>query len=73
MPKSQRSVQVRISIGGEARTLSIPAGSSAGDLLKSLGLLREEYILLKSGHVVYEFETLGEGDSIELIRAFSGG
>jgi sulfur carrier protein ThiS len=58
---------------GKARTLSVPARCCVGDLLQSMGLLREEYVVLKDGKVVYEFEPLVDGNSLRLIRAFSGG
>ncbi|MBU7004989.1 MAG: thiamine biosynthesis protein ThiS, partial [Theionarchaea archaeon] len=58
---------------GKPRSLSVPAGCRAGDLLRSMGLLREEYVVLKDEKVVYEFEKLVDGDNLRLIRAFSGG
>jgi sulfur carrier protein ThiS len=58
---------------GKPKTLSVPADWHAGDLLRSMRLLREEYIVLKGDKVVYEFEPLVDGDSLRLIRAFSGG
>ena len=58
---------------GLRKTLSVPVGWCAGDLLRSMGLLLEEFIILKDGKVVYEFDTLVDGDSLRLIRAFSGG
>ena len=58
---------------GEVKTISMPEGSSAGDLLEHMELLREEYVILVDGRVVYEFEPLARGNKVRLIRAFSGG
>ncbi len=43
------------------------------DLLKELGLSREEAVVLKNGRVVLEDEIAQDGDNIEVLRAVSGG
>jgi len=73
MPAAQRSIQARISLGDGTRTLAVPAGSSAGGLLRSLGLPGEEYTVPREDHAAYKLDKLGNGDRIELIRIFSGG
>ncbi len=43
------------------------------DLLKELGLSREEVVVLRNGRVVLEDEIVQDGDNIEVLRAVSGG
>jgi len=56
-----------------ARRISLRHGSQVGDLLRKMGLMREEFIVMAKGRVVAEFEPLKDGDQIRLIRVFSGG
>jgi len=43
------------------------------DLLKELGLSREEAVVLRNGRVVLEDEIAHDGDNIEVLRAVSSG
>jgi len=80
------SVQVRLfnsmhrysRVGLEHETLSVPAGSTVGDLVKEFGIpLKDIYVVFKNGRditpgclgvVINEYAALSDGDVI----AFSG-
>ena len=72
-----RSKRITVKVVAEprqrARRISLRHGSQVGDLLRKMGLLREEFIVMAKGRVVAEFEPLKDGDQIRLIRVFSGG
>jgi len=56
-----------------ARRIPLRHGSEVGDLLRKMGLLREEFIVMARGRVVTEFEPLKDKDQVRLIRVFAGG
>jgi len=66
-------VEVSRGTGGTREDISLINDQTVGGLLRELGLLREEYIVLSEGKVLTELDLLRDGDSVRLIRAFSGG
>jgi len=48
-------------------------GMCVGELLKKLGLLVEEYIVVVNGRVVTEDYVLRDGDEVKLYPVVSGG
>lgn len=58
---------------GRTQRVSLTDDRRVAGLLRELGLLREEYIVLREGRVLTELDILRDGDSVRLIRAFSGG
>ena len=74
MTKSTRMiVQVVADPAQPTRRISLKPGSDVGDLLRKMGLLREEFIVMARNRVVTEFEPLKDRDRVRLIRVFSGG
>lgn len=45
----------------------------AGELLKKLGLLKEEYIIVKNEQVITDEDIIVDGDEIILYAVVSGG
>ncbi len=48
-------------------------GITVGELLKKLGLLVEEYVVVKNNQVVTEDDIVRDGDEIVLYPVVSGG
>lgn len=70
---SRMPVEVTIKPGDRKRRLLLEPRSTINDLLENLELLREEYVALLNDQVVWEGETLEEGDRVTLIRTCPGG
>jgi sulfur carrier protein len=66
---------VKATINGEAREL--PSGITIAALLEQLGIVRSGIAVAKNERVVrrveYESSTIGEGDTVEIIKAVAGG
>jgi sulfur carrier protein len=66
---------VKATINGEAREL--PSGITIAVLLEQLGIVRSGIAVAKNERVVrrveYESSTIGEGDTVEIIKAVAGG
>ncbi len=73
MGKAKFTVQVATVPSRPMQSIALEEGSTVGDLLIKLKLLREEHIVLVDDQVVTEYERLHDGDRLHLIRAFSGG
>jgi sulfur carrier protein ThiS len=74
MSRSEKiTVWVEVKGGRAARRFRVGRGCQVGDLLRRMGLLGEEFIAVRRGMVVAEFEPLKENDRISLIKVFSGG
>ncbi len=59
---------------GEAKTVEIPAGTTAGELAQRLGIpLDEVKIIMRNGLQVEPDEKLADGDRIAYIPAVGGG
>jgi len=59
--------------GGIDRTLDLPEGSNGLDLLRTLGLSPDHWIISKGDNVMPDDEPLQEDDSLTLISVVSGG
>jgi len=67
-------VRVRMLPGGEEKTVELPEGARAGDLLRLLGLERESHVVMVDGSPVPEEDPLPEGArEIVVVRVLSGG
>jgi sulfur carrier protein ThiS len=64
---------VIVKVLGREDSISIPGVKKGTDILKSLGLNANSSILLKNGKPIPEDSGVEEGDSITVIRSFSGG
>ena len=71
----EKRITVKASLGSSApgTEVALAEGSRVADLLRQMGLLVEEHVVVMKGRVVSEFEILRDGDSLELLKAFSGG
>ncbi|HDP96228.1 MAG TPA: thiamine biosynthesis protein ThiS [Euryarchaeota archaeon] len=59
--------------GGIDRTLDLPEGSNGLDLLRSLGLNPNHWIISRGENVIPDDEQINEGDTLMLISVVSGG
>ena len=55
------------------RTLDLPEGSNGLDLLRTLGLSLDHWIISRGDNVMPDDEPLQEDDSLTLISVVSGG
>ena len=66
---------MQLTVNGEPREL--PAGSTAGDLVRAAGLGTGWVVVERNGEALLRSEVdavaLAEGDVIELVRAVAGG
>lgn len=65
-------VKVRV-LGGATRELEYREGLRVIDVLKAMGLLSNEYVVVRNGRVVAEDEVLEDGDELVLFPVVSGG
>jgi len=65
-------VKVKV-LGDGEHTVEYREGMKIVDVLKSLGLLVDEYVVSKNGRVVAEDEEVRDGDEIVLYPVVSGG
>jgi len=64
---------VKVNIGKEVKEASLEPGATVEDLLKSLGLYIDAYIVTMSSRPVPITRRLEEGDEFKLIKVASGG
>lgn len=67
------AVIVRMVDGSKEWVLEDASGKRIGEVLKSLGLNTEEYIVVRNGRVVTIDEEVSNGDEIILYPVVSGG
>jgi len=48
-------------------------GKTVEDMFEELGMNYEVFLVKRNNEIVHEYETLNEGDKIELIKVISGG
>lgn len=48
-------------------------GTKVEDMFEELGMNPEVFLVKRNNEIVHEYETLKEGDRIELIKVISGG
>ena len=66
-------VTVRV-VGGEAKDVEIVgAGRKVKDVIRDLGLLTEEYIVMRGSRVLTDEDEVCDGDELVLIPVVSGG
>lgn len=63
-------VKVRLLPGGEERTVE---AERVSDLIRSLGLDEESYVVLRDGRPLLSSDRLREGETIVVVRVLSGG
>lgn len=63
-------VKVRLLPGGEERTVE---AERVSDLIRSLGLDEESYVVLREGRPLLSSDRLREGETIVVVRVLSGG
>lgn len=66
------AVKVRI-LGDGEREVAYREGIRVIDVLRELGLLENEYVVVRRGKVVAEDEELADGDELVLYPVVSGG
>jgi len=67
-------VRVRLLPGGEEKTVELPEGARAGDLLRALGLEKESHVVMVNGVPVPEEDPIPPGaGEIVVVRVLSGG
>ena len=66
-------MKVTATYQGKKHSVKLKQGSSVKDLLEEMGINPETVLVGKNSEIVPDTEPLGEGDSIEIIRAISGG
>lgn len=54
-------------------SIEVKEGSSINDLLRKLRINRETIIVMRNGEICVEEEELKDGDTVEILRAISGG
>ncbi len=69
----REAMKVKVVVGREEREVEVERGARVADLLKALGINREEVIVKLGDAVVTEEEVLEDGSVVELIRVISGG
>ena len=65
-------VRVRV-LGSGERVVEYRPGMRVVDVLRSLGLLSNEYVVTRGGRVVAEDEPVRDGDELVLYPVVSGG
>ncbi|MCE4628164.1 MAG: hypothetical protein F7C34_03335 [Desulfurococcales archaeon] len=63
-------VTVRMLPGGETRTVE---AERVSDLIRSLGLDDESYVILRDGKPLLPGDRLRDGETIVVVRVLSGG
>lgn len=58
---------------GEEKSMSASRGTTIVSLLQKLGINRETVLVRKNGSISVEEEEMKEGDTVEIIKAISGG
>ena len=66
------AVKVRI-LGDGEKEVAYREGMRVVDVLRELGLLENEYVVVRRGKVVAEDEELADGDELVLYPVVSGG
>jgi len=61
---------MRLSLDGKEIDI---AGKTVEDMFEELGLNPEIFLVKRNNEIVHEYESLAEGDKIELIKVISGG
>jgi len=64
---------VKVVLGREERVVEVAEGATVAEVLRALGVNREEVVVRLRDAIVTEEEALRDGDTIELIRVISGG
>ena len=65
-------IKVRI-LGDSDKEVAYREGIRVRDVLRELGLLENEYVVVRRGKVVAEDEELSDGDELVLYPVVSGG
>ncbi|NOZ59592.1 MAG: MoaD/ThiS family protein [Euryarchaeota archaeon] len=66
-------MKVKVVLGREERVVEVAEGATVAEVLRALGVNREEVVVRLRDAIVTEEEALRDGDTIELIRVISGG
>lgn len=66
-------VIIRLVDGSKEWRIEVPEGSSVRDVLASIGLISNEYVVVRSGVVISEDEEVRDGDILILYPVVSGG
>ena len=69
----REAMKVKVIMGREEREVEVERGARVAEVLKALGINREEVIVRLGDAIVTEEEPVEEGSRIELIRVISGG
>lgn len=56
---------------GEKFEVELPENSTVKDLLEKLDL--EDYLVVKNGEILTEYEKISDGDKLRLVPVVSGG
>lgn len=67
------SVRILVHVGGEVNEVSLPAGSTVEDLLRSNRMHPDAYIVTKGSKPVPITKQLEDGEALKLIKVASGG
>ncbi len=65
-------IRVRI-LGGPTREVDYREGMKVIDVLRSIGVMSSEYVVVKNGRIVAEDEPIEDGDELVLYPVVSGG
>jgi sulfur carrier protein len=65
-------IRVRI-LGGPTREVGYREGMKVIDVLRSIGVMSSEYVVVKNGRIVAEDEPIEDGDELVLYPVVSGG
>ncbi|ABN70684.1 thiamineS protein [Staphylothermus marinus F1] len=66
-------VIIRLVDGSKEWRIEVPEGSSVRDVLASIGLISNEYVVVRNGVVISEDEEVRDGDILILYPVVSGG
>ncbi|ADI31910.1 MoaD/ThiS family protein [Staphylothermus hellenicus] len=66
-------VIVRLVDGSKEWKIEVPEGSTVRDVLAKIGLISNEYVIVRDGAVITEDDEVGDGDVLVLYPVVSGG
>ncbi len=66
-------MQIKVVIGEENITKTIPEDCTVKELLKNLEIPSETVVVKKNESIIIEEELIQEGDTIEIIKVIYGG
>ena len=66
-------MRISVKLQDQMEVMDLPDESKAFAAIKAMGLFPDAVLVMRDGQLLPEDESIGDGDSLEIIKVVSGG